>query len=87
MKKRQKLIAGITLINKNFKKTEFYHYFEELNNVIIIPKINNHFILVRQKREPINKKNYEFQWAGLIRAKVHLMLQKENYLRKQVTNV
>ena len=60
MKKRLKLTAGITLINKNFKKGEFYHFFEELNNVIIIPKVNHHFILVRQKREPINKKNYEF---------------------------
>ena len=60
MKKRIKLTSGITLINKKFKKREFYHYFEEPNNVIIIPKINNHFILVKQKREPINKKNYEF---------------------------
>jgi len=32
MKKRQKLTAGIILINKNFKKDEFYHYFEELIN-------------------------------------------------------
>ena len=60
MKKRIKLTSGITLINKKFKKREFYHYFEEPNNVIIIPKINNHFILVKQKREPIDKKNYEF---------------------------
>lgn len=60
MKKRNKLTAGITLINKKFKKGEYYHYFEEPNNVIIIPKINDHFILVKQKREPINKKNYEF---------------------------
>ena len=60
MKKRNKLTSGITLINKKFKKGEYYHYFEEPNNVIIIPKINNYFILVKQKREPINKKNYEF---------------------------
>ena len=60
MKKRIKLTSGITLINKKFRKREFYHYFEEPNNVIIIPKINNHFILVKQKREPIDKKNYEF---------------------------
>ena len=60
MKKRIKLTSGITLINKKFKKREFYHYFEEPNNVIIIPKINNHFILVKQKREPIDIKNYEF---------------------------
>ena len=60
MKKRIKLSAGITLINKKFKKGEFYHYFEEPDNVIIIPKINNQFVLVNQKREPINKNNYEF---------------------------
>ena len=67
MKKRIKLTSGITLINKKFKKREFYHYFEEPNNVIIIPKINNHFILVKQKREPINKKNYEFKKLNITR--------------------
>ena len=46
MKKRIKLSAGITLINKKFKKGEFYHYFEEPDNVIIIQKINNQFVLV-----------------------------------------
>ena len=60
MKKINKLSAGITLINKKFKKGEYYHYFKEPNNVIIIPKLKNYFILVKQKREPINKKNHEF---------------------------
>ena len=58
MKKINKLTAGITLINKKFKKGEYYHYFEEPNNVIIIPKIKNYFVLVKQKREPINKKRF-----------------------------
>ena len=67
MKKRIKLTTGITLINKKFRKREFYHYFEEPDNVIIIPKINNHFILVNQKREPINRKNYEFPMGWIDR--------------------
>ena len=52
-----KVIGEVQEISAKFKKREFYHYFEEPNNVIIIPKINNHFILVKQKRAPINKKN------------------------------
>ena len=60
MKKKQILTSGITLINKKYKIDEFYHYFKEPNNVIIIPIIGNKFVLVEQKREPIKKKNIEF---------------------------
>ena len=60
MKKKQYLSSGIYLINKKFNRNQFYHYFEEPDNVIIIPKIKNNYIIVRQKREPINKKNFEF---------------------------
>jgi len=82
MKKRQKLTAGITLINKSFKKGEFYHYFEELNNVIIIPKVNHHFILVRQKREPINKKNYEFPMGWLDKGETPAIASKRELLEE-----
>ena len=60
MENKKYLSSGIYLINKKFKKNQFYHYFEEPDNVIVIPKVGKKFILVNQKREPINKKNYEF---------------------------
>ncbi len=60
MKKKIKLSAGITLINKKFKKNQHYHYFSEPNNSLIIPILNKKFLIVEQKREPINKKNFEF---------------------------
>ena len=55
-----KLTHNISLINKRFKKNQFYHYLKVPNISIVVPKINNKFIIIRQKREPINKKNYEF---------------------------
>jgi len=61
MKKKIHLSSDIFLINKKFKKNEYYHYIQDPNNVIIIPILKNKkFILVFQKREPINKENYEF---------------------------
>ena len=61
MKKKIHLSSRIFLINKKYKKNEFYHYIQDPNNVIIVPILKNKkFILVHQKREPINKKNYEF---------------------------
>lgn len=54
------LSSGISLINKSFNKNQFYHYFKEANNVLVIPIINKKFIIVEQKRIPINKKNFEF---------------------------
>jgi len=60
MKKKIYLSSGIYLINKKFKKNEYYHYFIEPNNVIVVPKFKDKYIIVRQKREPINKMNYEF---------------------------
>ena len=43
MKKKIKLSAGITLINKKFKKNQHYHYFSEPNNSLIIPILNKKF--------------------------------------------
>ena len=60
MKLKQKLTSGITLVNKKYKKNQFYHFFKEPNNVIVVPLIKNKFIIISQKREPINKKNFEF---------------------------
>lgn len=61
MKKKIYLSSRIFLINKKYRKNELYHYIQDPNNVIIIPILKNKkFVLVYQKREPINKKNYEF---------------------------
>ena len=66
MKKKVYLTTGIFLINKKFKKNEYYHYLQTPNVVITIPILRNKkFIVISQKREPINKKNYEFP-SGLV---------------------
>ena len=67
MKYKQKLTAGITLINKKYKKNEYYHFFREPNNVVIVPKFKSKFIVIKQKREPINKKNFEFPMGWIDR--------------------
>ena len=60
-----KLTNLISLINKKFKKKEFYHYFKTSNLSLVIAKIKNKYILVSQKRVPINKINYEFP-SGIV---------------------
>ena len=61
MKKKIHLSSGVFLINKKFQKNKFYHYIKIPNVVMILPVLKNgKFLLVYQKREPINKKNYEF---------------------------
>jgi ADP-ribose pyrophosphatase len=54
------LSSNIYLINKRFKKKKYYHFFKENDNVVIIPFIRNKFIVIKQKRIPIRKKNFEF---------------------------
>jgi ADP-ribose pyrophosphatase len=60
MKKKIKLTKKIYLINKKFKKKEFYQFLSEPNNSVIVPFYKKKFLIVEQKREAINKKNYEF---------------------------
>ena len=87
LKKKIHLSSGIFLINKKYKKREFYHYIKEPDNVMTIPKLKNKkFILVCQKREPINKRNYEFPSGWVNKEKSQLKALLENYLRKQGTN-
>ena len=66
--KNIKLTNQISLINKKFKKKEFYHYFETSNLSLVIPKIKDKYIVVSQKRVPINKINYEFP-SGIVEKK------------------
>ena len=63
--KNIKLTNRISLINKKFKKKEFYHYLKTSNLSLVIAKIKNKYILVSQKRVPINKINYEFP-SGIV---------------------
>jgi len=63
--KNLKLTNNIKLINKKFKKNEFYHFLKTSNLSIVIPKIKNKYILVSQKRIPINQINFEFP-SGII---------------------
>tara|TARA_Y100001935_G_C17303084_1_gene510532 strand:+ start:2373 stop:2858 length:486 start_codon:yes stop_codon:yes gene_type:complete len=67
MKYKQKLTAGITLVNKKYKKNQYYHFFHEPNNVVIVPIFQKKFIVIKQKREPINKKNVEFPMGWIDR--------------------
>jgi hypothetical protein len=55
------LCSGIFLINKRFNKSEHYHYFKEANNVLVIPIVNNKFIIVEQKKFPLIQKILNFQ--------------------------
>ena len=82
MKAKQKLSAGITLVNKRYKKREFYHYFKEPNNVILIPVIKNKFLVVKQKREPINKKNYEFPMGWVDKREAPIAASKRELLEE-----
>ena len=66
--KNIKLTNRISLINKKFKKKEFYHYLETSNLSLVIPKIKEKYIVVSQKRVPINKINYEFP-SGIVEKK------------------
>ena len=86
MKKKITLSHRIFLINKKYKKKEFFHYIKEPNNSLIIPVLNKkYFVLVIQKREPINKKNYEFPMGWIdknelpIRAASRELLEETGY--------
>ena len=82
MKTQQKLSAGITLINKRYKKREFYHFFKEPNNAILIPIIKNKFLIVKQKREPINKVNYEFPMGWIDKGETSLKASQRELLEE-----
>ena len=67
MKKKIELYPRIFLINKKIKKNEYWHYFEVPDVAILIPIINTKFLIISQKREAINKINFEFPcgWVDL----------------------
>mgnify|MGYP001158786937 FL=1 len=82
MRKKINLSNRIVLINKKFKKKEFYHYFKTPNLSLVIPIYKNKFIIVSQKRIPINKINYEFP-SGLIEKKETLLQSAKKELLEE----
>ena len=60
MKRKIKLFQRVYLINKKYKKKQFYHFLNVPDVALIIPILNKKFLVVSQKREPINKINMEF---------------------------
>ena len=60
-----KLYSEIYLVKKKFLKNQTYYFLETPNISIIIPQVKKKFLVVSQKRIPINKKTYEFP-GGLI---------------------
>ena len=63
--KVKKLFPGISLIEKKFNKNQIYYFLKTPSVAITIAKIKNKFLVVSQKRIPINKITYEFP-GGLI---------------------
>ena len=65
--KKIKLYTRLFLISKNFKKDELYHYIDGPDVSVLLPIINKKFLVVSQRREPINKINFEFPcgWVDL----------------------
>ena len=80
--KNIKLTNQISLINKKFKKNEFYHYLKTSNLSLVIPKIKNKYIIVSQKRIPINKINYEFP-SGIVEKKETTLQSAHKELREE----
>ena len=67
MPKRIRLYSRLSLIKKQYKKNQYYYYFDVPNVAILIPIIDKKFLIVSQKREAINKINFEFPcgWVDL----------------------
>ena len=64
--KNIKLTNNITLINKPFKKKEYYHFLKTSDLSLMVAEIKkNVFVVVSQKRIPVKKITYEFP-SGII---------------------
>ena len=63
--KIKKLYPEIFLVEKKFNRNKIYYYLQTPNNASIIAKNNNKFLVVSQKRIPINKTIFEFP-GGII---------------------
>ena len=63
--KIKNLYPGISLIEKKFNKNQIYYFLKTPDISTIIAKIKNKYLVVSQKRIPVDKITYEFP-GGLI---------------------
>ena len=63
--KIKKLYTGISLIEEKFNKNQIYYYLKTPNVSIIISKTKNKFLIVSQKRIPIDKITFEFPGGAI----------------------
>ena len=63
--KKNFLFPGILLLEKKFKRNQIYYYLKTPNISVMIAMIKDKYLVVSQKRIPINKTTYEFP-GGII---------------------
>ena len=63
--KKKYLFPRIFLIEKKFKKSQIYYYLKTPDISVMIATIKGKYLVVSQKRIPINKTTYEFP-GGII---------------------
>tara|TARA_B100000787_G_C16154729_1_gene278295 strand:- start:670 stop:1152 length:483 start_codon:yes stop_codon:yes gene_type:complete len=63
--KKKFLFPRIFLIEKKFQKSQIYYYLKTPNISVMIAMIKDKYLVVSQKRIPINKVTYEFP-GGII---------------------
>ena len=68
MKKRNLLTKGIYLINKKYKKNEFYHFIEEPSNSLIIPILNPCIYIVTTATGTVSKMLSNLIQVSIIKA-------------------
>ena len=62
---RKKLHTGIFLETKKFENNKKYYFLSTPKISLIIPKLNNKYLVISQKRIPVNCVTYEFP-GGLV---------------------
>ena len=79
MKKYINFSHNIILVNKPYKRKEYYHYFKTPNLTLVISKFKKKFLVVSQKRVPVNKIIYEFP-SGMVELNESLVESAEREL-------
>ena len=58
------------------------NFFKEPNNTLVVPLIKNKFIVISQKREPINKKNFEFPMGWIDKGETPIKAGKRELIEE-----